>query len=232
MLKTYTPIPIQLKAACWLDGSDTRTITSSSGSVTKWSDKSGNGLNGTSSSNNPTTGTNTQNGLNVISFNSSNTATMALPNGLIPDLSVVNSACHVFMVANCLGSNNKFFFGNAATNRFVIQYASTTQLDARFGSTNVTVATGFVPTSPFVTDAYYSQSALAGSCIVNNGTVFNSATVSYTAAPTGNAFGLNALGSGIFGWIAEFIVFNYALSTTQITQVFRYLGAKWGITVS
>jgi hypothetical protein len=54
----------------WLDASDTSTITESGGSVSQWNDKSGNGRNVVQSTgaNQPTTGTRTINGLNVLDF--------------------------------------------------------------------------------------------------------------------------------------------------------------------
>ncbi len=54
----------------WLDASDTSSISQSSGSVDSWTDKStaGGGTVTNSGDNRPTTGTATQNGLNLLSF--------------------------------------------------------------------------------------------------------------------------------------------------------------------
>lgn len=62
--------PALLNPTLWLDASDTATITASSGSVSQWNDKSGNGYNAVQavSSAQPTTGSTTQNGLNVLTF--------------------------------------------------------------------------------------------------------------------------------------------------------------------
>ena len=56
----------------WLDASDTSTITHVGGSVSQWSDKSGNGNHATQASGalQPQTGVNTLNGRNVVNFNS------------------------------------------------------------------------------------------------------------------------------------------------------------------
>ena len=58
----------------WLDASDTSSITASSGSVSQWNDKSGNASNFTQATgaNQPTTGTRTINGKNVIDFDGTN----------------------------------------------------------------------------------------------------------------------------------------------------------------
>jgi hypothetical protein len=64
---------LSLSPVLWLDASDTSTITESGGAVSQWDDKSGNGydLTQATSANQPTTGTNTQNGRNVITFDGS-----------------------------------------------------------------------------------------------------------------------------------------------------------------
>jgi hypothetical protein len=66
--------PSNITTALWLDAADASTITESSGAVSEWRDKSGNGYHvsqGTSS-NQPATGTNTLNGINVLTFDGSN----------------------------------------------------------------------------------------------------------------------------------------------------------------
>ena len=62
--------PLTLSPALWLDASDAASITSSGGAVSQWSDKSGNAHHATQSvaASKPTTGANTQNGLNVLTF--------------------------------------------------------------------------------------------------------------------------------------------------------------------
>lgn len=65
--------PLSLSPALWLDASDAATITSSGGKVSQWNDKSGNGRNVTqaTSAAQPSTGTATQNGRNVLVFDGS-----------------------------------------------------------------------------------------------------------------------------------------------------------------
>lgn len=71
ILKPFTPL--SLAPVLWLDAADTSTITSSSGAVSQWNDKSGNGYNVTQSTGaaQPGTGSVTQNGLNVLTFDGS-----------------------------------------------------------------------------------------------------------------------------------------------------------------
>lgn len=68
---SYQPwSPLALRPRLWLDASDLTTITASSGAVSEWRDKSGNGYAFTQSTSTlqPTTGTTTLNGLDVLSF--------------------------------------------------------------------------------------------------------------------------------------------------------------------
>jgi hypothetical protein len=61
--------PSQLTVAAWYDASDPSTITASSGLVSQWNDKSVNGFDLVGSGiYKPTTGTRTQNGMNVLDF--------------------------------------------------------------------------------------------------------------------------------------------------------------------
>lgn len=66
--------PSVLSPFLWLDASDAASITSSGGAVSAWADKGPNAHTfGTSvSGEKPTTGSTTQNGLNVLAFNSAN----------------------------------------------------------------------------------------------------------------------------------------------------------------
>jgi hypothetical protein len=62
--------PASISTSAWYDAADESTITESSGSVSQWSDKSGNDAHATQTSGSfqPSTGTETINGLNVIDF--------------------------------------------------------------------------------------------------------------------------------------------------------------------
>ena len=67
---TFPFSPMSLSPAVWLDAADLSTITESSGAVSSWADKSGNGRDVTQATPAamPTTGANTQNGYNVLTF--------------------------------------------------------------------------------------------------------------------------------------------------------------------
>jgi len=78
--------PEQIAMVLWLDASDASTITESGGSVSQWDDKSGedNHVSQATGSKQPTTGSRTQNGLNVLDFDNASGDTLrnTSPSGL------------------------------------------------------------------------------------------------------------------------------------------------------
>ena len=76
--------PAQLTTTFWFDASDETTITESSGSVSQWDDKSGNGhhLTQGTGSYQPTTGTRTIGGLNALDFDGANDTIGVLTGGI------------------------------------------------------------------------------------------------------------------------------------------------------
>ena len=75
--------PLDLSPTLWLDASDETTITESGGAVSQWDDKSGNDndLTQATSAKQPTSGTRTLNGLNVLDFDGSDDAMFAATAG-------------------------------------------------------------------------------------------------------------------------------------------------------
>ena len=66
----FVPLSFNSNLALWLDANDSSSIINAAGSVSEWRDKSGNNLHMVqgNAANQPTTGSQVQNGLNVISF--------------------------------------------------------------------------------------------------------------------------------------------------------------------
>lgn len=77
-VSSYTPPPLwtpaNITTALWLDAADASTITTVSGAVSQWDDKSGNTRHATQSTaaNRPVVATSVQNGLNAIRFDGTN----------------------------------------------------------------------------------------------------------------------------------------------------------------
>lgn len=78
------------------------------------------------------------------------------------------------------------------------------------------------------------QAGISGTTVslaVNNGTAAT-ATGSKATATVGTIGGFSTGASRIIGGISEIIIYNRALSASEIVQVNRYLSQKWGITIS
>ena len=64
--------PAQITTALWLDANDSSTITTVSGAVSQWNDKSGNSRNAAETTNRPALTSNALNGKNVVPFDGIN----------------------------------------------------------------------------------------------------------------------------------------------------------------
>lgn len=212
--------PLDLSPVLWLDASDTSTITESGGSVSQWDDKSGNGNNVTqgTAARQPTTGTRTMNGLNVLDFNSDSIATAA-------DALTSMSQFIVFVVASTDNAAvNQYLIDTTSGGRAILGISSSQYLLAQgtnqFGGTPDTSDHVFRAVFDTTDELYVDQvSTISG----NAG----------TTAITSIRFGSNQLVSTVFwdGTIAEIIVVNGTLTAGEIAATESYLAAKWGITL-
>lgn len=216
--------PLSLQPAIWLDASDAATITSSSGAVSQWNDKSGNGrhVSQATSTAQPTTGTNTQNGLNVITFDGGDWLKTASD--------TTNAVATVFGVGNHTSTalGGRFFCGRTGLTFQTTLYPYVTVQSAglyagldRFGPTNSVAANKY----------YFATWRLNGASsqvFVNGvgGTVGNAGGASASLGTVG-ARGDNAF--PFIGHIAEVIVvFSVVDENTRIV-VENYLRSKWAV---
>lgn len=223
----------------WYDASDLSTITASSGNVTQWRDKSGNNRHGAiTTGSSPTTGTSTQNGLNVINFNGTDQF-------LIAPASITSNQLTLFSVYRRVSGNtygrvfSLFPTGTA-------DYASTDSIEVHAS------AITFGGVTPPFTGGYRNGAHIAGSTITygtpylfsatlnggswsqnNGGTVVTGTTSTSSLNINRNNIGAgsdNGGGDAYFtGWFAEQIIFNRVLTTQEIADVRSYLSAKWGV---
>jgi len=98
--------PSDISTAAWYDASDTGTITESSGLVSQWDDKSGNGNHVTqeTGSHQPVSGTRMLNGLNTLDFDGSDDRLVNTSGA--SSLFPVNTLCHVFVVVQYDSNTN------------------------------------------------------------------------------------------------------------------------------
>lgn len=212
----------------WLDASDTATIVQTGGLVSQWDDKSGNGYNATqgTGANQPTTGTRTQNGLNVIDFDGSND----FMTGATGILSVSNGNNSIYVVAACDTTNNYFpmFLGYGGSNLWGLYMANSASV---FWALHNTFASR--PTITWTRDTNPHVHALR-----RNGGSFNYYLDGTLTGATGTAVntGVTSLRIGLDdggtrpanGILMELVVYDNDIGSTNDAALVSYLRGKWG----
>lgn len=234
----WTPASVTGLTAWW-DPSDTSSITSSSGYVTKLNDLSGmrNHLYQTSTYG-PITGTRTQNGLNVLDFYASTRAS------LYSETFNQAQPCTIFVVAQT-DTLTVDSFGKSA----LIGWSSATG----YGGCAIAQAGSLGQTQLNAGGAWYTYQYIAANTPAQLTAVFDGSsshldlngTASANLPPGtqgwGNAsrFHLGQVGGeytadkagydGAWnGWVGELLVYDGALSSGDRATVEAYLKAKWG----
>jgi len=232
--------PIMTNLLLWLDASDASTITSSGGAVSAWADKSGGGNNATqgTGSYQPTTGTTTLNGKNVLVFDGTS-------DFMVSNCGVSSNAMTAFIVAN------KTAAGSASnTYSRVISMANSADGNDYSANRNILLAYSQGLNAGFNPSVYaYCNGATHGvqnqynqansSALRVNGTsvtVYNNAA-SNTATYGSIALNNNRVGIGnsfngladayLNGYVGEVLIYNVALSDLQVTNTLAYLKTKW-----
>ena len=204
----------------WLDASDSGNLIASSGNLSTWSDKSGqsNDASQSADANKPKTGVATLGGLNVVSFASGNY--MELPN--------ISSHQSVAVLYYDSGSNQyTTFLGTAyssggsyhghidTTQTFTASYTRTETRSGDNFRDGVDIGDGTGTARP-TTWAIQTHSA----------TQPFSATYQITKLGADNS---SSTSRSIVGAIAEVIVFDMPLSTSNREKIEGYLAWKWGL---
>lgn len=235
--------PLDLSPVLWLDAADTSTITASSGAVSQWDDKSGNGYHVSQSTgaNQPTTGTVTKNGLNVLDFDgSTDTLSRTTDTALGQNVSGTTIYAVADWDTNVGGRIIAYSTPTDTTVRSQLFMNTSTQmqfngrtLDA---NTIATVNSGTLATTTWYAVGVVVDYANTDVFIYINGTQDGSNTSYQTQTTTsntvssfltiGNALSLN---NHLDGQIAEILVFHSAHSATTRETMFNYLSRKWGL---
>lgn len=215
----------------WLDANDAATITHAAGAVSRWNDKSGNAYHATqgTGTNQPITNTRTINSKNVLDFDGSNDY-MLLPSGLYSIPASDNTLFAVAATDNIATVNQHIFSGangGAGRHRMLIN-ASTTN-NVNYSNS----ATGVAATKTITTDT--NPHIVLGHCATTTGSLYydgGTATTATTSNVTLTAIRIGSFAGGVTsllnGIIAEVIIYNSALSTTDLNRVGNYLKSKWG----
>ena len=226
--RTFQPVDIP-GLSLWLDAADLTSLTISSGNVTAWKDKSGNGYIATQSS--LTSGSitkSTRNNLNVIAMNSQ---VMTIPSfswtSFATMFFVVNTPSW-FYCAGSSGYNGYVGSFNWGLYNF-IGYPT-------FNDSVLPLGTQVIPTNQWCifSIGYGGGTQASNYCV--NGTSRSTTTIT----PVGNSTVVTPLWfsgrwdstSGDNAIIAEIIHYNNELTTSQRQQVESYLAWKWGLVSS
>ena len=209
----------------WLDAADLTSLTVSGGAVSQWNDKSGNANNATQSTsgNQPTSGSITQNGLNVLNLTSK---TMTYP-------TISLTTMTVFCVYRQLDFTSyrqplsvgafAFFYANGGTVG-IGRLGVTDEVLANYSTYGLTSS---------VYTIYGGTVSISGSTTTNmyfNGTNVASNTVNSSGGVVRYEIGRSELTNS--GYIAEVLLYNSVLSQTNRQTVESYLAQKWGLTSS
>lgn len=238
-------LPVTANLYRWYDASVASSITSSGGLVSQWNDLSGNAghLTQATSTYQPTTGTTTQNGKNVLACSVSK---------MINTISITSNSLTVFVVFNkaSAGTGNHTYtrwnsFWNTAdpTGDYgnlngIMGYASSQNLGGGFAPSfgayrnNTDLASQSYSYGSYATamrlngtavKTWYNGNTATGttSSTSLNATRFTAFTASDQVSANGDGF-LN-------GWIAEIVIYNAALSDSDATTVLNYLKTKWNV---
>ena len=232
----FTPRNISGLAAWW-DASDAASITTVSGRVSQWNDKSGNGVHATQSTanNRPENTSATLNGRAVMTFDGSNDIMSFTGTARTDETQFV--VVRNNMVASAV--SNQQILGDASSGFGV------TAVIKNDGSTNSDVFTHCGGFSLGTTSARYQFPANNpfGPAVVSairssaSGGILRTDGVQRATCTTSNSYALARIGGvgsslPLNGYIAEIVIYSRALSVADVQRVERYLGTKWGLPVA
>jgi hypothetical protein len=239
MTPFYTAFSPRKITGCshWFDATDSSTITLSSGSLTQWNDKSGNGRNLTAVSGyaNATVSSAFQNGLNVFNFFGNGLYRTALGNVSYPlEVYIIVALKSLTTHVDVLG------MGDTATDNFnSLTFSESAARRWHNGSSfgnRQTISTTDETSLSFL---LIQWSIANGNYLLRrNGTQLIQASQTYSfnnSATAAFQIGFrhtNIDAANFSGYIGEIVVFNNQLGTTDRQNVESYLAQKWGLTAS
>jgi len=222
--------------ALWFDAADSNTITLSSGSLTQWNDKSGNGRNLTAVSGyaNATVSSAFQNGLNVFNFSGNGLYRTVANSAVYPQdvyiivalKSLTNQSDVLSMGPTDADNFNSLIFSEDIQSRW--KNGSSFGIRNLFSPINET-STGFLLIQWSIANINY--------LLRRNGTLLVQSSSFAYSLPGGSIFQVgfrhtDITSANFSGYIGEIVVFNNQLGDAQRQQVEGYLAHKWGMSAS
>ena len=221
----------------WLDASDSSSVTTASGNVSQWNDKSGNGnhVSQGTSGNRPAYQTSVVNGLNAIQFGGTSTTHRLFRSSFSvsqPSVFTVFTVDSSYNTANTAviwdtGSGDRcVHVVDAGT---LLGFYRTNDLSTQRAQVSSAIATNKTYVSACVSDATGHQIWLNGT----KGTDATAGTTGFNGLAVGNLRGNpDPLVPTFthFGRICEIIVYSTKRTDSQRAAIESYLVGKWGIT--
>lgn len=223
----------------WLDATDASSLTIVGGKISQWQDKSGlsNHFSVVGTSSNGVVQSNYQNGLNVVNFTGSNLYRAPSGSGVYP------LDAYIVVALKSVARTDLLGMGPTGTDNFNgLEMGEYTANRWHNGSSYSTRTPNTVsPTNEFSTSFLLMNWSLADSNFVirRNGVTLTS-TNSYTYTPgTGSVLQIGdrytprtSPDTQLNAYVAELLVFNNQLGTTQRQQVEAYLTNRWNLAPS
>ena len=207
----------------WLDAADPTTVVQSGTSVTQWTDKSGQGRNGTLfNANAPSYSSNGINFTGTQAFSTSLTASSTTESGFIV-CRFTNFTGNPTLLGCINGQNGRQFrAGGDGTIQTIKQNVAAVLFSGSTLSSNTTYLLEFVNNGTTLTHYLTGATYASGS------------SVAYDAGLTTGVGGRLQAGVGglvetLTGVINEVVVFNAALADGQRQRIEGYLAWKWGL---
>ncbi len=226
---------------CWLDASDTSTITT--GATFTIADKSNNGNDGvqTTAGKQPTTGVATINSLNALQFDGTNDALSIASSTSIDDVFQDGATVFVMFKANALhdngrilDKNNKYLFFFRSGDRMTYQQrTSSGTYEYRTATTSVGQITNG---STYLLDYSYKSSVPDSAPSITKDGVSMGSYIQSTGTTTPETDVASALtlfdrasgGRAVEIDMAAFFIFNKVLTTREKRLMRGYISEKWG----
>jgi hypothetical protein len=254
--------PSRITTALWLDAADASTVTTVSGAVSQWNDKSGNGRNASQATagNRPTYTSAGQNNLNVLTLDGSNDSLALAANlGITTAHSIFVAAKNSATItaatsAQALLSGDGYTYPSTTTSDLILGAGSLTgnltnerlfslaiaesTAGAQvygYGKTDADVSGGFFLSSAFTTTDNAFTGRLNGSssfATVSVGGDYSSTNTRYPSTVRG--IGFRFVNSSLFwnGQLWEIIVAPSYLSLDATQRIEGYLAHKWALTAN